>query len=90
MATHAARAHRGAGHRDAQASRMDAAVTGRQRLSVAFDQFRAAASLLERRRPPADASQFGNRASAARLLEDATAYLADLAAAIDRGDYDAK
>jgi hypothetical protein len=88
MATHAAAAHRGADHRAAQAGRMAAATTDRERLSAAFDQFRSSTALLAKRRPPREANQFGNRAAAARLTEDMTAYLADLAAAIDRGDYD--
>lgn len=88
MATRAALAHRGQDHRAAQTARMAAATTGQERLSVAFDQCRSAISLLGKRRPPRDANQFGNSAAAARLTQDLTAQLADLAAAIDRGDFD--
>jgi len=90
MATNAATAHRGADHRLAQAARMAGAGTDREQLAAAFDNFRSAAGLLAKRRPPRDADQFGNRAAANQLVQDATAYLMELTAAIDRGDYDAK
>lgn len=90
MATRTATAHRGADHRGAQADRMATATTDKERLSVAFDQARSALALLAKRRPPRESDQFANRGTAARLTQDLTAQLAGLAAAIDRGDYDAK
>jgi hypothetical protein len=90
MATHAATARRGAEHRTAQAVRMAAATTDKERLYAAFDHFRSAAALLAKRRPPRDANQFGNRAAATALMQQMTTRLSELATAIDRGDYDAR
>lgn len=80
---------RNAGHREAHAARF-AAAGETERLAVACDWFRASAALLRRRRPPRDVARDGNTAAAGRLIRDATTYLATLADAIDRGDYDAK
>ena len=90
MAQRGAYARRNLGHRGAQAARLAAARGDMQRLTAAFDMFRSAVALLSRRRPPRDADQSAHRAAAAGLTRDVTAYLKDLADAIDRGDYDAQ
>jgi len=83
-------ARRNAEHRTQQAAAYATARGDWERLAAAFAWFRASVSLQARRRPPPGVSQDVHREAAARLIRDATAYLKELAEAIDRGDYDAE
>jgi hypothetical protein len=83
-------AQRNAGHRAEHAARLAGASGDMKRLAAACDWFRASVALLRRRRPPRGVPCTRNAAAATRLIHDATTYLATLADAIDRGDYDAK
>jgi len=80
---------RNAGYKERQAAKFAAAGTDAARLAAAVDWLRASAALLARRRVPRGWSQEANRAAAARLARGAAVHLAELAQAIDRGDYDA-
>jgi L-ribulose-5-phosphate 3-epimerase UlaE len=80
---------RNAAHKARRAREFAAARTDADRLAVAYDWFRSSVSLLARRRVPLGYSQEVNRRQAARLIHEATEYLAALAQAIDRGKFDA-
>lgn len=81
---------RNAGHRTASAARLASATGDMEQLAAAYDWFRASAMLLARRRPPRGIPQAVHAAVAARVTREAATYLANLASAIDRGDYDAQ
>ena len=88
MSRYGCYANRGARHRGRQAALFAAARNDGERLRAAFDWLRSSAQLLARRRVPEGMSQTVHEQRAARLMQDATQYLRDLAEAIDRGDYD--
>jgi len=80
---------RNAGHKSRHAGLFAQAQSDKERLAAAYAWFLASALLLARRRTPLHVDQEVHRTAAAGLIRDAAGYLATLAQAIDRGDYDA-
>jgi hypothetical protein len=89
MARHGAYARRNAGHRARRKALLDQAGSDWDRLRVAFDGFRSAVRLLQKRRPPLGTPPGTHDATAAALVADAARYLQGLAERIDIGEYDA-
>jgi hypothetical protein len=82
-------ANRNAGHRARQAALLTEAGSDWDRLQVAFDGFRSAVRLLQRRRPPLGTPPGVHDTQAQQLVRDTTADLQTLAERIDAGEFDA-
>jgi hypothetical protein len=90
MPRYGAYARRNAGHRARRAALYAQAGSDWARLLVAFDGFRSAVRLLQRRRPPLGTPPGVHAANAAQLVRDMTRHLLSMADRIDTGEYDAK